>query len=192
MLNVFWPVFIIVSCIYAIFTGKVEQINTSIFSSLESVVQLSITLLGTICLWNGIMNIAINTSLIEKLVFFFKPLLKYLFPEIYQDEKIRKEISMNIVANMLGLGNAATPLGLKAMKSMQEKNKKTDTLSNAMLMFIVINTASIQMIPTTVIAIRSSLGSQNPTATIVPIWISSACSIIVAILITKFLIKAGK
>lgn len=192
MLNVLWPVFIIVSCIYAIFTGKVEQINTSIFSSLESVVQLSITLLGTICLWNGIMNIAINTSLIEKLVFFFKPLLKYLFPEIYQDEKIRKEISMNIVANMLGLGNAATPLGLKAMKSMQEKNKKTDTLSNAMLMFIVINTASIQMIPTTVIAIRSSLGSQNPTATIVPIWISSACSIIVAILITKFLIKVGK
>ena len=155
-------------------------------------VQLSITLLGTICLWNGIMNIAINTSLIEKLVFFFKPLLKYLFPEIYQDEKIRKEISMNMVANMLGLGNAATPLGLKAMKSMQEKNKKTDTLSNAMLMFIVINTASIQMIPTTVIAIRSSLGSQNPTATIVPIWISSACSIIVAILITKFLIKVGK
>lgn len=192
MLNVVWPVFIIVSCIYAIFTGKVEQINTSIFSSLESVVQLSITLLGTICLWNGIMNIAINTSLIEKLVFFFKPLLKYLFPEIYQDEKIRKEISMNMVANMLGLGNAATPLGLKAMKSMQEKNKKTDTLSNAMLMFIVINTASIQMIPTTVIAIRSSLGSQNPTATIVPIWISSACSIIVAILITKFLIKVGK
>lgn len=192
MLNVLWPVFIIVSCIYAIFTGKVEQINTSIFSSLESVVQLSITLLGTICLWNGIMNIAINTSLIEKLVFFFKLLLKYLFPEIYQDEKIRKEISMNMVANMLGLGNAATPLGLKAMKSMQEKNKKTDTLSNAMLMFIVINTASIQMIPTTVIAIRSSLGSQNPTATIVPIWISSACSIIVAILITKFLIKVGK
>ena len=192
MLNVLWPVFIIVSCIYAIFTGKVEQINTSIFSSLESVVQLSITLLGTICLWNGIMNIAINTSLIEKLVFFFKPLLKYLFPEIYQDEKIRKEISMNMVANMLGLVNAATPLGLKAMKSMQEKNKKTDTLSNAMLMFIVINTASIQMIPTTVIAIRSSLGSQNPTATIVPIWISSACSIIVVILITKFLIKVGK
>ena len=192
MLNVLWPVFIIVSCIYAIFTGKVEQINTSFFSSLESVVQFSITLLGTICLWNGIMNIAINTSLIEKLVFFFKPLLKYLFPEIYQDEKIRKEISMNMVANMLGLGNAATPLGLKAMKSMQEKNKKTDTLSNAMLMFIVINTASIQMIPTTVIAIRSSLGSQNPTATIVPIWISSACSIIVAILITKFLIKVGK
>ena len=192
MLNVLWPVFIIVSCIYAIFTGKVEQINTSIFSSLESVVQLSITLLGTIYLWNGIMNIAINTSLIEKLVFFFKPLLKYLFPEIYQDEKIRKEISMNMVANMLGLGNAATPLGLKAMKSMQEKNKKTDTLSNVMLMFIVINTASIQMIPTTVIAIRSSLGSQNPTATIVPIWISSACSIIVAILITKFLIKVGK
>ena len=192
MLNVLWPVFIIVSCIYAIFTGKVEQINTSIFSSLESVVQLSITLLGTICLWNGIMNIAINTSLIEKLVFFFKPLLKYLFPEIYQDVKIRKEISMHMVANMLRLRNAATPLGLKAMKSMQEKNKKTDTLSNAMLMFIVINTASIQMIPTTVIAIRSSLGSQNPTATIVPIWISSACSIIVAILITKFLIKVGK
>lgn len=192
MLNVLWPVFIIVSCIYAIFTGRVEQINTSIFSSLESVVQLSITLLGTICLWNGIMNIAINTSLIEKLVLFFKPILKYLFPEIYRDEKIRKEISMNMVANMLGLGNAATPLGLKAMKSMQEKNEKKDTLSNAMLMFIVINTASIQIIPTTVIAIRSSLGSQNPTATVVPVWISSICAVVTGIFLTKFLIKAGK
>ena len=192
MLNMIWPIFIIVSIIYAIIVGRVEEVNNSIFESAASTVELVITFFGTICLWNGIMNIAINTSLIEKLVFFFKPLLKYLFPEIYQDEKIRKEISMNMVANMLGLGNAATPLGLKAMKSMQEKNKKTDTLSNAMLMFIVINTASIQMIPTTVIAIRSSLGSQNPTATIVPIWISSACSIIVAILITKFLIKVGK
>ena len=138
------------------------------------------------------MNIAMNTSLIEKLAHFFKPLLKFLFPEIYQDEKIRKEISMNMVANMLGLGNAATPLGLKAMKSMQEKNDKKDTLSNPMLMFIVINTASLQIIPTTVIAIRSSLGSQNPTATIVPVWISSICAIVTVIILTKFMIKVGK
>lgn len=97
-----------------------------------------------------------------------------------------------MIANILGLGNAATPLGLKAMKSMQRENKKKDTLSDSMMMFIVINTASIQIIPTTVIAIRNSLGSKNPTAIVFPVWIATIIAAIAGIVATKIIIKRSK
>lgn len=95
---------------------------------------------------------------------------------------------MNMVANILGLGNAATPLGLKAMETLQEENKNKQALSNSMIMLIVLNTASIQIIPTTIIAIRSSLGAENPTSIIVPIWIATICAAIVGVTVTKLLI----
>ena len=131
---------------------------------------------GTICLWNGIMQIANQTSIIDKLTNLLKPIIKILFPEMKKNKQIQKEISMNMIANILGLGNAATPLGLKAMKSMQKENIQKDTLSNSMLIFIVLNTASIQIIPTTVIAIRNSLGSSNPTKIVFPVWIATICA----------------
>ena len=150
MLKKIWPFFIIISYIYAIFKGNVEQINNSIFNSTSNAVELSITFLGTICLWNGIMKIAQNTSIIL---------------------------------------NAATPLGIKAMKTMQEENINKDTVSNSMAMFIVLNTASLQLIPTTVIAIRSSLGSSNPTNIIVPVWIATIIAAIVGIISSRIVIK---
>lgn len=192
MLNKIWPIFIIISFIYAFFIGNVENVNTGIFESTKNAVELSLTFLGTMCLWNGIMHIAYKSNLINKIVKFLNPIIKKLFPEIKNDEKIKKEISMNIIANILGLGNAATPLGIKAMKSMQEKNINKNKLSNSMMMFIVINTASLQIIPTTVIAIRTSLKSSNPTAIVVPVWIATMCSVITGIIITKILIKRGK
>ena len=192
MLNTIWPIFIIISCTYGIFTGKVDEMNSSIFAAAADAVQLTITFFGTICLWNGIMQIASNTSLIEKLTKALTPIISFLFPDIDSREESFKQISMNIVANLLGLGNAATPIGLKAMKEMQKENPKKDTLSNSMIMFIVINTASIQLIPTTVIAIRSSLGANNVTEVIVPIWIASICSVITVITATKIFIKIGK
>ena len=173
MLNIVWPIFIIISFSFAIFSGNIEKLNSSIFESTTDAINLSISLLGTICLWNGIMQIASSTSVIEKLTKFLKPAIKFLFPELKNNEKIQKEISMNMVANILGLGNAATPLGLKAMQSMQEENSKKDTLTDSMMMFIVLNTASIQIIPTTVIAIRNSLGSNNPTMIVFPVWIET-------------------
>jgi spore maturation protein A len=173
MLNKIWPIFIIVSFSYAIFSGNLEQLNSSIFESTSDAINLSINLLGTMCLWNGIMQIANKTSIIDKLTNLLNPIIKILFPEMKRNKQIQKEISMNIIANILGLGNAATPLGLKAMKSMQKENPKKDTLSNSMLIFIVLNTASIQIIPTTVIAIRNSLGSSNPTAIVFPVWIAT-------------------
>lgn len=178
MLNIVWPIFIIISFSFAIFTGNLEKLNSSIFESTSEAINLSLSLLGTICLWNGIMQIASNTSIIEKLTKFLKPVIKFLFPELRNDPKVQKEISMNMIANILGLGNAATPLGLKAMKSMQKENKKKDTLTDSMMMFIVLNTASIQIIPTTVIAIRNSLGSENPTAIVFPVWIATVMAAI--------------
>lgn len=192
MLNIAWPIFIIISFSYAIFFGNLNSLNAEIFSSLESAIKLSINLLGTICLWNGIMQIASKTSVIDKLTSFLRPIIRYLFPDLKKKPKIQKEISMNMIANILGLGNAATPLGLKAMKSMQEENEDKDVLSDSMAMFIVINTASIQIIPTTVIAIRNSLGSANPTSIVFPVWIATICAAICGIIAVKILIKVTK
>ena len=189
MLNIVWPIFIIISFSYAIFSGNLENLNSSIFKSTEDAINLTLSLLGTICLWNGVMQVASKTSVIDRLMKLLNPIIKILFPEIKNNEKIKKEISMNMVANILGLGNAATPLGLKAMRSMQKENNKKDVLSDSMMMFIVINTASIQLIPTTVIAIRNSLNSQNPTSIIFPTWIATILAAISGIFVTKLLIK---
>ena len=189
MLNIVWPIFIILSFSFAIFTGNLENLNNSIFDSTNSAISLSIDLLGSMCLWSGIMKIASKTSLIENLTKLLAPILNLLFPDLKRNKKIKKEISMNVTANILGLGNAATPLGLKAMKSMQEENRNKDTLSDSMFMFIVLNTASIQLIPTTVIAIRNSLGSQNPTSIVFPTWISTIISALVGIFVAKVVIR---
>ena len=192
MLNIIWPVFIIISFVYALATGKVNEVNNGIFESAKSAVELSITFLGTICLWNGIMEIVKKTTLMNKLTKLLYPAMKFLFPDLKDNEQARAEISMNIIANVLGLGNAATPLGLKAMKTMQKDNKKKDTLSNAMAMFIVLNTASLQLIPTNVIAIRTSLGSQNATQIIFPVWGATVVAAIVGIIATKIIINKIK
>ena len=189
MLNLVWPIFIIISFSYAIFSGNLQNLNSSIFDSVESAVNLSITMLGTMCLWSGIMNVAANTNIMKMMNKMLKPIIRFLFPEIKKNKKAQNEISMNMVANILGLGNAATPLGLKAMETLQKENKNKEELSNSMIMLIVINTASIQLIPTTIIAIRSSLGAQNPTSIIVPVWIATICAAIVGIFVTKLLIK---
>lgn len=189
MLNKIWPFFIIISFIYGIYSGNIFNINNAIFESTNQTVELCLTMFGTLCLWNGIMKIATETSLIEKLTKFLKPLIGFIFPKIKDDKKISKEISMNMVANILGLGNASTPLGLKAMDSMQKVNNDKSKLSDSMAMFILVNTASLQIIPTTVISIRSSLGSENPTKIIFAVWVATVVAFITAILGGKFLIK---
>lgn len=189
MLNKIWPIFIIISIIYAIFSSNLENLNNSIFESTENTISVTMTLLGSMCLWSGLMKIASNLSLIEKFSKLLNPIINFLFPDLKKFPKIKKEISMNMIANILGLGNAATPLGLKAMESMQKENKRKDTLSNSMMMFVLINTASIQLIPTTVLAIRKSLGSEDSTGIIVPVWFATICAAIAGIIIVKLLIK---
>lgn len=192
MLNILWPIFIIISFIYAILTGRVEYVNNSIFESSTSAVQFAITLLGTICLWTGIMKIAEKTTFIKRFTSFLQPLINFLFPEIKNNQEAKQEISMNITANILGLGNAATPIGLRAMQTLQKENDKKDVVSNSMAMLIVINTASLQLIPTTVIAIRMSLESKAPTSIIFPVWGATIAAAIAGITMTKIFIRLKK
>lgn len=192
MLNKIWPFFIIISIFFAVCSGNIENVNKSIFNSIEDTVKLTLTLLGNICFWNGIMNIVSNSSLISKIQSFLNPILSKIFPKIKKTDEEHKQISMNIIANILGLGNAATPLGLQAMKTLQKKNKRKEKLSNEMMMLIVLNTASFQIIPTTVIAIRTSLNSSNPTKIIFPVWIVTIVTAISTVVITKIFINRRK
>ncbi len=189
MLNIVWPIFIIISIIYAIFSGNIDKINNTIFESAESAVTFSLTLLGMTCLWSGIMKIASKTSIIEIFSKILRPIIKLLFPNLKKEDSAYESIVMNIIANILGLGNAATPLGLKAIKELQIENTQKDTLDDNMMMLIVLNTASLQIIPTTVLAIRSSLNSEEPCIIIFPVWIATICAAIVGVVATKILMK---
>lgn len=192
MLNIIWPCFILISFIYAILTGNIENMNQSIFTSAAGAVELSITFFSTICLWTGIMKIAQQTNFVTKLTKLLRPIIIFLFPDCKNNEKAKEEISMNMIANILGLGNAATPLGLKAMKTLQKDNSKKDTVSHSMAMFIVINTASMQLIPTTVIAIRTSFNSSDPTQIIFPVWGVTIAAFLAAVIATKIFIFLDK
>lgn len=189
MLNILWPTFIILSIIYALISGNIEELNNGIFDSVKSAVELSITFLGTMCLWNGIMRIAQETNLIEKIVKLIRPFMNFLFPDIKTNQKAYQEISLNLVANMMGLGNAATPLGIKAMTTMQKENPNKDTVTDTMIMFIIMNTASLQLIPTNVLSIRMSLGSENPASIIIPVWIATLAAAFAGIIVTKIAIR---
>ena len=191
-MNFLWPILIIISYLFAVISGNVEKINESIFSSVSDVIQLSLTLLGNMCLWCGIMNIVKNTKIIEVLKKIMQPILNWLFPGEKNDKEVMNEISINTISNMLGIGNAATPAGLKAMELMQGKNTNKKEASKSMAMLIVMNTTSIQLIPTTVIAIRASLNSQNPSEIIVPIWISTLAGTVAAIVVNKYINKRRK
>lgn len=190
MLNIIWPIFIVISIFYAIISGNLEKLNLAIVSSTEDAVSLTLTLIGTTCLWSGLIEIASNTKIIIYLRKLLKPILILLFPNI--NIKAYEKVSMNIIANMLGIGNAATPLGLQAMDELQKNNINKNVLSDEMMMLIVLNTSSLQIIPTTIIAIRTSLGSVNPTKIIFPVWFSTICAGTVGIITTKFIIKITK
>lgn len=188
-LNYLWPILIIISFIFSIISGNIENLNNAIFSSVSDVVSLSLNLVGNMCLWCGLMAIIKETKIMDFLVKLLKPILSWLYPDVKDNQNVMKEISINTVSNLLGIGNAATPAGLKAMDELQKINPKRDELSNAMIMLIVLNTTSIQLIPTTAIAIRSALGSPNPSNIIVPIWISTIAGTLAGITITKIMLK---
>ncbi len=192
MLNILWPIFIILSISFSIVNGNLEDLNKAITASTESAVTLTLTLIGSTCLWSGIMEIASNTKIVNILSSLLKVIINKFFQNINKNENAEKKIIMNIIANILGLGNAATPLGLEAMKELQKENIEKEKLSDNMMMLIILNTASLQIIPTTVIAIRTALNSENPTKIIFPVWISTICAGVVGIVMTKLLIKVDK
>lgn len=189
MLNLVWPIFIIISIIYACLFGTLPKVNDSIFDTIESTMSLLFTLAGTMCFWSGIMNVLEKTDFFLKMRKKISKVIKIIFRDIENESKESEFISLNILSNLLGLGNAATPMGIKAMDAMDEKNKNKNYMTKDMMMFILINTASIQIIPTTVIAIRASLGSKNPSGMIFHIWIVSIVVFISVILLGKTVFK---
>jgi spore maturation protein A len=187
MLNYIWAGMLLVGFVVSIFTGKIDETTQAAIETSGNAVQIAISLLGIMCLWTGIMNIVNKSGLINIIARYIKPFTSLLFPEISYRAPAMGAMVLNMVANMMGLSNAATPLGLKAMKELDKMNRNKSIASNAMCMFVVINTASIQIIPATVIALRASVGSNAPFEIIVTSWISSICALVVGVTAAKIM-----
>lgn len=187
MINYIWFILIFFGILVAIFTGNGAEISTTIVGSADSTVKFIIGLVGIMCFWCGVMKIAEKSGLTQKLARLMKPLLKFLFKDAGKDEKALGTIVMNLTANMMGLSNAATPFGIKAMEEMDRLNPNKGRASNDMALFLVMNAACIQLVPSTIISIRAAAGSSNPGAIILPAILSTASAAIVGIICCKIL-----
>ncbi len=192
MLNYIWIGLLMIGFAFGIVNGRLDDVTKAAMDSAQTAVTVCIGLLGVMCLWTGLMKIAEKSGLIRIIGRAVRPVLGFLFPEIPKDHPALGAIVMNLVANFLGLGNAATPLGLKAMKELQSLNKDKKTATNAMCMFLVLNTAAIQLVPANIIALRTSEGSKKPAEIIVCIWIASVCATIMGIIAAKMLSAVWK
>jgi spore maturation protein A len=186
MVNLIWVGMTIIGLVFAIINGRMEEINEAIFTSANEAVTLCIGLISVLVFWLGIMRIAQEAGLLEKLAKLFRPFVKRLFPEIPDDHPAMGYILSNMIANMFGLGNAATPLGIKAMEQLKMLNGGRDSASRSMITFLAINTSSLTIIPTTVIAIRMKYDSASPTEIVGPTLIATMLSSIGAILIDRY------
>lgn len=187
MINYIWFVMIFLGLIVGIFTGNGEGISNAIIGSIDSTVSFIIGLVGLMCFWCGVMKVAEKSGFTEKLAKLMKPILKLIFKESAKDEKALGAIVMNITANMMGLGNAATPFGIKAMEEMDRLNNEKGRVSNDMALFLVLNAACIQLVPSTVLSIRAAAGSTNPGVIILPAIISTGTAAIVGVICCKIL-----
>lgn len=192
MLNYIWAFMIIVSFISAIFTGNMSELSNAVLSGACESVKFLISITGMMAFWTGIMKIADKCGATSAFSKFFYPIMKRLFPNSSHNSRAINAISMNITANLLGLGNAATPFGLKAMKEMQKLNQNKDIATKDMIMFVIINTASIQVIPTMTAMLRQNHGAAYPLDILPAVWITSFVSLFIGILITKFFEKREK
>lgn len=186
MLNYIWFFMIMASILYAAGTGSLPLLSDAVMDGAKEAVELSIFMLGSMCAWLGFLKIAERSGLTQGLARLLSPVMNRLFPEYRNEPEIKGKISMNLVANLLGIGNAATPLGLSAMKAMEEKNH-THRPTKGMILFVVINTASLQLLPVNMAAMRSSSGSTAPFGILPQIWIASFGALLVCVAACKLL-----
>lgn len=189
MINIIWGFFIILGIIYYLLTGDISNINSEILNSGKQSLDMVIEIFPVMAVWLGLMNIAKESGLLQKLSNKLSILLKYLFPEIPKGHESIGYIASNIVINMFGLGSAATPFGLKAMKSLQKLNNKKDTASRSMITFLVLNTSGVTIVPTMIISLRMMHGSTNPTEIVITCLIATICSTIAGLLMDRFLAR---
>jgi spore maturation protein A len=189
MLNYIWLSMVILAVILGGINGKIENVTKSAIDSASSAVTIAINLVGVMALWLGIMKIAEDSGLMAVIARAIAPVMKWLFPDVPTEHPAIGSMTMNIAANMLGLGNAATSLGLKAMEDLEKLNKRPGVATNAMCTFLTINTAGIQLIPATMISIMASAGSTEPTAVIGTTIAASFTALIAGVATAKFLEK---
>lgn len=192
MLNYIWGIMIALSVVFAFFTGNTTNLSEGIMNGAEKAVSLLITLFGVMVFWSGIMKIAEKSGLTAQLVKLLSPVLKKIFPDIDENSTAFQCMCMNISANLIGVGNAATPFGLRAMSELQRKNPHKDTATDSMVVFVVMNTASMQLIPATVGYLRQSYGSHEPFSIIPAVLITSATALGVALLVSKTINRVSK
>lgn len=196
-MNYLWGGMLLVGILYGAFTGNLNEVTDAVINSSREAVSLCITVAGVTALWCGIMKIAENTGLIASLTRKLKPILRFLFPSVPEDHPAGSLIATNMIANVLGLGWAATPAGLKAMEALEDLEdarragraagpvRKKGIASNEMCTFLIINISSLQLIPVNVIAYRSQYGSVNPTAIVGPGIVATAVSTAAAVIFCK-------
>ena len=187
MLNYIWFGLMAVALVVAAFNGTVEAVTKGAVDSAKTAVEIAIGLVGVMTLWLGIMRIAEAAGLVSLLGRLLRPVLRWLFPEVPAGHPAAGSIVLSIAANMLGLNNAATPLGIKAMEELQALNDDKDTASNAMVTFMALNTSGVQLIPTTMIAVLAAAGSKNPTAIIGTALVATFIGTVAAVLAAKAL-----
>lgn len=185
MINIVWFFMIFIGIVYGALTGNLGEINTIILEEAQEGVVFAISLIGIMCFWLGLMNIAKKSGLIESIAKGFRPIIRILFPGIPKNHSAEGWILMNFIANMFGVGNGATAFGLKAMEELESLNPHKGKATNAMIMFLIINMSALQLVPLTVIKLRHDYGSQDPTAIIGPTILATTLSTIVAIIVGK-------
>jgi spore maturation protein A len=189
MLNFIWLGLILSSIILGAINGKLNAVVMSITQSCHLAVTVALALIGVMSLWLGIMRVAEKAGLIRLFARFLSPLLCRLFPEVPKDHPAMGAMVMNISANMLGIGNAATPFGLRAMEELQKLNPTAGRATNAMCTFLAINTSSVQLLPMSAIAILAANGDPNPMVIVLPALLATSCSTIAGVIAVKFLAK---
>lgn len=187
MVSYIWGIFIVIGVLYSFFTGQFDALNQQFFQSATDGIDLLMEMLPLLVLWTGVMKIAEDAGILKSFSKFVMPVLHKLFPSLERDDPALGYIASNIAANALGLGSAATPFGLKAMEEMQKKNPVKDTATEAMITFLILNTGGVTIVPTTVLALRMSHGSANPSEIIVTSILATICSSVAGLLLDYFI-----
>ncbi|TCP31693.1 spore maturation protein A [Scopulibacillus darangshiensis] len=186
MINLIWMAMLIIGIVVAAVNGRMSEVNAAIFESAEDGVGICFGLISILVFWLGIMKIAEKSGLLAKLSQLFKPLMTWLFPDVPKDHPAMGYILSNTIANLFGLGNAATPMGIKAMEQLKKLNRDRPEASRSMITLLALNTTGLTLVPTTVIAIRMKYGSQAPTEIVGTTLIATTCATIAAIIIDRF------
>ena len=191
-MSIIWSIMIILSIIFTFFNGKADTLIELITKASANSIENIITLAGMLCFWTGVFNILKHTSIVNKLADIVKPILGKLFNKKEVDDEIMQDVALNVTSNAMGVGNAATVFSINAINKMQKKNKNVEKPNDSMTTFVLLNTASIQIIPTTIISLRAMYGSANPGEIILAVWVVTISALVSGLATIKVLNKVIK